>query len=236
MADGGWRRGDHNRMADFDEMPPPPPPMSERKTFELVNAAFFGQLSTIVDLLREGYDIEEVDEKDQWRPIHAAVMGEHDEVVEYLLKQRAEVNAPGPKGMTPLHYACRDNSDALVRILMKGGANAGLANEEGKTPGDLCVGCADPKAHRALQGLPPQELEPPAAIQEEAPAETGGEPPRLDPPTRSPGVEWYGRSVDPSREEEDVARLEAAWDAQEAVKKGSEKKRRDRRFADSDSD
>merc|ERR1740121_2927090 len=134
--DGGWRCGmgpqgvDREGNARADQAVSPG---------DLLRAAYFGELATVIHLLRNGADIEEVDPQDGARPLFSAVMTESENVVEYLLKHRADPNAVGPKGMAPLHVACRDNSAPLVRHLLASRASPDALDGEGNTALALCV-------------------------------------------------------------------------------------------------
>ena len=64
----------------------------------------------------------------------AAVKARHADVVQALLEQRADVNAPAPDGTTALHWAVRADEAATVRLLLGAGANAKAADRYGITP------------------------------------------------------------------------------------------------------
>jgi len=262
---GRFSRGDQGGEEDFS---PQGAASSSVMGYPLVQAAYFGNVSEVMALLREGGDIEEADPKDGWRPLHAAVMTNEQDVVEYLLRQRAEVDAPGPEGMAPLHIACRDNAPELVRLLVAGRANLEATDALGRTPAALCPDSdTSYRLRRALEGLTCDEdskadeasaataapaTAPSARAASLAVGEGAGGGPSSGStphqPAEAAGVQragpWFGSAVDPAREEQDVADAEAAWHAQEAVKKSSTsgsgqnegRRRRDRRFADSDSD
>jgi len=155
-----------------------------------VAAAYYGSVDAIGAALRQGDDIEELDTKENWRPLHAAVFTDSADAVLYLLRMRANVNAPGPQGRSPLHMAARDNSDEIVEILLSKGADPGLLDDKGQTAASIATEHA---ACRALQKL--QEacaghgLDPPAA----APALTSESSP---PPT--PSVPSFMPSVGPA--------------------------------------
>jgi len=100
----------------------------------VVEAAYYGAVDVLRDALRQGGDIEEVDPAEGWRPLHAAVLTASEDAVRYLLRMRADVNAPGPHGSTPLHFATRDNASSIMDLLLKAGADLGALDDEGKTP------------------------------------------------------------------------------------------------------
>mmetsp|Transcript_102164 Transcript_102164/g.218764 ORF Transcript_102164/g.218764 Transcript_102164/m.218764 type:complete len:262 (+) Transcript_102164:68-853(+) len=139
------RRGRRRRQADEEQE-------HSCMTLTVATAAYYGDVDMIMGLLREGADIEEEDPKDHWRPLHAAIMSESEEAAQYLLRQRAQVNAIGPYGMTPLHLACRDNSEDMVRLLLARGADVEALDGEGRTPAALCIEQGSHAARLILEG------------------------------------------------------------------------------------
>lgn len=127
MAEPGrWRRPERT---DAQE---------SKQELVIVNAAYYGNVDGIRDAMMRGGDIEEVDPKEGWRPLHAAVMTEMEEAVDYLLKQKADISSPGPKGLTALHVACRDGSTEVLRVLLKHKADVQATDPQGHTALDLC--------------------------------------------------------------------------------------------------
>jgi len=121
------RRGrGHRRGVEENEEPEPP-------SLEVVTAAYFGDPSAVNAALRQGGDVEELDPKEGWRPLHAATFTESADVVSLLLGYKANINARGPQGRSPLHMAARDNSDEIVKILLKARADLDALDDAGKT-------------------------------------------------------------------------------------------------------
>ena len=79
-------------------------------------------------------------------PLHSAVAGNHDEVVEVLLAAGADVNATQRHGYTPLHGAAQNGSDRSVDRLLAAGADAQARNDDGRTAADL----AEEAGHQEL--------------------------------------------------------------------------------------
>ena len=61
-----------------------------------------------------------------------------------MLREKVDVNAPGPDGTTALHWAVRRDDLEAVELLLRAGANATLANRYGVTP--LTVACTNGNA------------------------------------------------------------------------------------------
>lgn len=166
------------------------------------NAAYYGNVAAISDALRQGGDIEEVDPKAGWRPVHAAVMTESEDALEYLLRQKANIDSPGPEGMTALHIACRDESRDVLRILLQRKANVQVTDNSGRKPIELCrsttnrakrimeaflAGAALPSEDELLQeGDAPSLAEPPAPSPPPAPVYAQQD------PNKGPGaMKWH---------------------------------------------
>ena len=67
-------------------------------------------------------------------PLHAAIKSGQTEIVELLVKEGADINAPGPFKMTPLHMAAKYNQAEIAEILLKGKADPNSTNSYGQTP------------------------------------------------------------------------------------------------------
>jgi ankyrin repeat protein len=68
--------------------------------------------------------------------MYAAEMG-HLEVVEALVRLRAEVNLAVMDGRTPVYMAAHMGHTAVVEALGQGGADVNLASKNGWTPLDI---------------------------------------------------------------------------------------------------
>jgi ankyrin repeat protein len=73
------------------------------------------------------------------QPLHSAVAGNHDDVVEVLLAGGADVNATQRHGYTPIHGAAQNGAVATVERLLAAGADSRAANDDGKTAADLAA-------------------------------------------------------------------------------------------------
>ena len=96
-------------------------------------AAWGGTESIVRRLLKEGADVNQVDDCGRTALLGAAV-SDGPKIVELLIEAGADVNAANPYGFTPLMLAA-DNSDLkTVKILVEAGANANAKSRSGMTP------------------------------------------------------------------------------------------------------
>jgi ankyrin repeat protein len=93
---------------------------------------------TALALIDAGADVNKRSTNDfSVLPLHSAVAGNQDEVIEVLLAAGADVNARQSHGYTPLHGAAQNGADRTVDRLLAAGADAGARNDDGRTPADL---------------------------------------------------------------------------------------------------
>jgi len=74
-------------------------------------------------------------------PLHSAVLGQHQDIVDYLLQHGGNQLIKDEKGNIPLHYACQIGNIAIIRLLMDstGGRRALLiTNNHDMKPIDSC--------------------------------------------------------------------------------------------------
>lgn len=69
--------------------------------------------------------------------LHVAAVYGHKDVVEFLLKSKADIHAKDNYGWTALHFAAFYGHKDVVAFLLEKGANLLLRNKNGKTPRDL---------------------------------------------------------------------------------------------------
>ena len=91
-------------------------------------AARAGDMARLKDQIKSGADIEDVKILD-----NAASRG-YTEVVSFLIKQGADVNAKRNDGWTPLHSAAYNRHEDTARILLTAGANVNAKTRRGTTP------------------------------------------------------------------------------------------------------
>jgi ankyrin repeat protein len=108
-------------------------------------ASFFGHLETVKFLLTKNADVHQLSRDGQFNntPLHAAIAGDHKEIVEILLKHGANVNARSEgairAGFTPLHVAAGKGNKEIASILLENGADINIKNEAGLTPAEYAL-------------------------------------------------------------------------------------------------
>ena len=70
----------------------------------------------------------------KWSPLHFAVWGEHEELVEFLISKKANVNAIDVNGSTALHFAAFDGAQEIVELLIAKGADVNAKGVNWETP------------------------------------------------------------------------------------------------------
>ena len=90
--------------------------------YDLVYAAYYGDLPEVKRLLAAGAEVNAQD-KNGITPLMAASLAGHREVVEFLLAKGAEVNAQDKSGKTALMFATRMNHPEVRELLIKAEAN-----------------------------------------------------------------------------------------------------------------
>lgn len=93
------------------------------------------EIDEFQELIKSANDINL--EKDKTTILHLACKYQNIYVVEFLIKQGANVNPQNSEGNTPLHIACQLNNIILVGLLINSGANPNIKNKNDKTPGEL---------------------------------------------------------------------------------------------------
>lgn len=85
-------------------------------------AAQSGILVEVKQLIIGGHDVNQRDEKYGFTPLHQAVFFGHQEVVEFLIAEGADINAKNNAGSTPLYLAKGKGRQEISALLTQHGA------------------------------------------------------------------------------------------------------------------
>jgi ankyrin repeat protein len=103
-------------------------------------AAHYGQLEAAEMLLSYGADSDARSRNSLDNiPLHAAVAGNHMELVKLLVGDGSDVNAQQHGGWTPLHAAAQNGNYDMVAYLLQSGADPELPNDDGLAPYDIAM-------------------------------------------------------------------------------------------------
>lgn len=100
-------------------------------------------------LIMEGYDINLPINDHGATLLHLYVHEGNTEIVLFLLRHKANINAKNEKGNTPLHLAARQGYIDMVKLLVDNGADVFARSCHNKTP----VECADVCARKVIRYL-----------------------------------------------------------------------------------
>lgn len=92
-----------------------------------------GNLEEVRRCVAAGISVN-VRDNDQATPLIVASLFGENELIEYLIKKRANVNVQDRFGSTPLHQAASSAHERAVSILLDANADVTLKNRVGKTP------------------------------------------------------------------------------------------------------
>ncbi|WOK96098.1 hypothetical protein Cni_G04803 [Canna indica] len=104
----------------------------------LLEAARYDDIEDLVRILSMGISPNSGDSQGR-TALHMASANGHLEIVEYLIRNEADVNALNSEKNTPLHWACLNGHIEVVKLLIQGGANVSLLNSHERTPMDEAV-------------------------------------------------------------------------------------------------
>jgi uncharacterized protein len=115
-------------------------------------ACYFGHFESAEYLVKAGAPIN-APSRNELRavPLQSAAAAGHVNIVEMLLKHRADPNIQEQGGYTPLHAAAQNGDLKTVRALLYGGADLTLRSDDGKTPLDLAIESGHTETAKLLQ-------------------------------------------------------------------------------------
>lgn len=142
---GGDRQGTNVFTA-----PPTPRRVEEQDSseFDIVKAVQYGALERVQEIVDAGFSVNQRDEENV-SLLHWAAINNRKEIVQYLIKKDAEIDAVGGELMsTPLHWATRQGHTQILVLLMQYGADPSLRDGEGGS----CLHLAAQFGHTAIVG------------------------------------------------------------------------------------
>ena len=98
-------------------------------------AAFIGNMAYVKRIVESGAEVNFYG----WPPITYAAFNNHPDIIEYLIKKGAEVNAKTESGATALYLAARNGHLEVVKLLLRYEADPTIANQHGETAVDAAM-------------------------------------------------------------------------------------------------
>jgi ankyrin repeat protein len=106
---------------------------------ELLNACYFGNLIGVKKWLKLGANVEYIEERDGWLPLHYAARWGDLKMLDVLIKSGANINGKTNSKETALHKCGRwDRKEAAI-VLLKLGADPTIKNSDGNKASDMTV-------------------------------------------------------------------------------------------------
>lgn len=114
-------------------------PKSKKIDQELLNACYFGNLTGVKKWLKLGANVEYIEQRDGWLPIHYAARWGDLNMLNTLIKAGANINGKTNSKETALHKCARwDRKEAAI-ILLELGADPTIRNSDGIKASGLTV-------------------------------------------------------------------------------------------------
>jgi ankyrin repeat protein len=106
---------------------------------ELLNACYFGNLTGVKKWLKLGANVEYIEERDGWLPLHYAARWGDIDMLNVLIKAGANINGKTKNKETALHKCARWDRKEVSIILLKLGADPTIRNSDGSKTSDMTV-------------------------------------------------------------------------------------------------
>ena len=114
-------------------------PKPKFKDQELLNACYFGNVIGVKKWISMGANVEYIEERDGWLPLHYAARWGDLKMMDILIKAGANINGKTNSRETALHKCGRwDRKEAAI-ILLKLGADPRVKNTDGNRASDMTV-------------------------------------------------------------------------------------------------
>lgn len=144
------------------------------------DAARAGDLDKVTSLVKASPDlVSSKDEKYGQTPLHFAAFNDHKDVAEFLLANKADINAKSKNGSTALHLAAGKGNKDIVELLLASKADINAVDNEGWSPVHSAVffnqkAIGDLLIAKGGKDLPaPPKPPTPVAAEKSAPKESG---------------------------------------------------------------
>jgi hypothetical protein len=99
------------------------------------DAARAGDLAKVQALVKANPSlVSSKDDQYGQTPLHIAAFSDHKDVAEFLLANKADVNAKAKNGSTPLHLAAAKGNQDIVELLVANKADVNAVDSEGWSP------------------------------------------------------------------------------------------------------
>tara|TARA_B100000965_G_scaffold243318_1_gene204196 strand:+ start:2435 stop:3007 length:573 start_codon:yes stop_codon:yes gene_type:complete len=109
---------------------------TDRPSASIHRSARQGEVNFIIQHIKAGTDINEINKSDGRIALHSAATHNHAEIVIILINNGSIINLKDQIGMTPLHLAVLGGHVDIVKILIKSKAEVNTINANGSTPLD----------------------------------------------------------------------------------------------------
>ncbi|CAN4090412.1 unnamed protein product [Withania somnifera] len=104
----------------------------------LLEAARYDDLDDVMSLASYGVSLDSKDSEGR-TALHMASANGHSNIIDYLIRNGADVNASNLEKNTPLHWACLNGHVKVVKSLILAGASVSALNSHERTPIDEVV-------------------------------------------------------------------------------------------------
>ena len=118
-----------------------------------------GCIHNIRALINAGGESDHLHMVNDQTPLHLVIQRHDLELAEFLLKHKAQVDAPDKVGDTPLLYAVVGHSRKGVRLLLNYGANPDITDQHDNTPLHLSVTANNLEITKDLLNVKPELLD-----------------------------------------------------------------------------
>lgn len=122
-----------NHLKDFYS---PEQKLKRKLEIDLLQSCKYGDLEKVKELLLKGVNINCTDQFLRTSLIEA-VLEDKNDIIEFLIKNNANVNHKTDNGGTALIYATRNNNSKALILLLSAGANIDLITKENLTALDV---------------------------------------------------------------------------------------------------